>query len=305
MSNPDRPEPSELTDPRIFYLVPEDQGGRIVILDLLVELWKRKFVILGVGFAFALSGVAYSLLATEWYRSETVVIPAHSQAGQGLGSQLGGLGGFASLAGLDLGNGVVSEALSVLHSRKFAREFIQDNDLMPVFFEELWDPETRTWSVDDPGERPDIRDAVKVFQGSVLDVREMTADGTIVVAAEWTNPELASAWSSEIVRRVNERMRADALREAEASIEFLGEQLSEANLEAVRAGTARILESEIQKLTLAKGRADFAFKIVDPAVTPKSRERPKRKMIVLLAGFFGVVLASFVAVLRILWRDDA
>ena len=81
MSRPEPAESSGVMDPRIYYLVPEDQGGRVDIIGLFAELWRRKWILLGVGILFALVGVVYSLLATEWYRSETVVVPAGASAG--------------------------------------------------------------------------------------------------------------------------------------------------------------------------------------------------------------------------------
>jgi uncharacterized protein involved in exopolysaccharide biosynthesis len=52
---------------------------------------------------------------------------------------------------------------------------------------------------------------------------------------------------------------------------------------------SRLLEVEMQKLLIAKGNEEFAFRIIDRAVTPRERDSPKRRVVVagsLLAGLF-------------------
>jgi len=59
----------------------------------------------------------------------------------------------------------------------------------------------------------------------------------------------------------------------------------------------------MQKLMLARGNEEFAFKVIDKAVPPKFRDSPKRTLIVVffsLAGGFLGILAVF---LRQAWRN--
>jgi hypothetical protein len=81
-------------------------------------------------------------MAREWYRAEVLLAPADEKDSASLGGQLGGL---AALAGVRVGSGGESaEAIAVLRSREFAREFIEDFDLLTVFFADEWDAQRKT-----------------------------------------------------------------------------------------------------------------------------------------------------------------
>jgi uncharacterized protein involved in exopolysaccharide biosynthesis len=104
---------------------------------------------------FALSAVAYALLAQQWFKAETVLVPA--KRNQALPGQLGGLAGLANLAGVNIGDKTdTTESLAVLQSNDVAREFIEERKLLPVLYADEWDS-ALTLKSDDP-EDPDIRD---------------------------------------------------------------------------------------------------------------------------------------------------
>ena len=54
-----------------------------------------------------------------------------------------------------------------------------------------------------------------------------------------------------------------------------------------------LLESEKQKAMLANVNEDFALEVIDPAVSPKIPEKPKRQLIIALGGVSGVFLGIF------------
>ena len=61
----------------------------------------------------------------------------------------------------------------------------------------------------------------------------------------------------------------------------------------MRAVLYNLLESEKQKAMLANVNEDFALEVIDPAVAPETREKPKRKLIVALGGVCGGFLGVF------------
>jgi uncharacterized protein involved in exopolysaccharide biosynthesis len=89
-------------------------------------------------------------------------------------------------------------------------------------------------------------------------------------------------------------MRQRALKEAEANVAYLQSALESNKLVPVQQSIGRLLESELQKLMLARGSEDFSFRIVDPATPPDRRARPKRTLIVASAVFLGGVFALLV-----------
>ena len=67
----------------------------------------------------------------------------------------------------------------------------------------------------------------------------------------------------------------------EKRVVYLEQELAKTTLQDMRAVLYNLLESEKQKAMLANVNEDFALEVIDPAVAPETREKPKRKLIVL------------------------
>lgn len=287
-------------DERLVYVVPPEslQTDEISLADLWDIVWHGRWLICGITAVFVLSAVAYALIATEWYRADVLLAPAEDRSTQSLTSRLGGLAGLAGLAGIGVGGGDSVESIAVLQSRDFTRSFIEDRNLMPVLLAEDWDAVAGRWKDENPEDHPDVRDAIKYFDENVRVVTKDTQTGLVTLQIEWTDAEIAADWANDLVARLNDNMRQRALKEAEHNVEFLQGELTATNVAALRASAGSLLEMELQKLMLAKGNDEFAFRVVDGAQVPKERERPKRVLIVALA----VVIGGAIAILFVFVR---
>jgi len=271
----------------------------IGLRDLWIMLWDGRLMIAGVTALFAIASIFYALTQTEWYRAEVVLAPAEENPSSSLGVQLGGL---AALAGVSVGGGSGVEALAILKSRDFARNFIEEFGLLQTFFADEWDAENQRWKNDDPVAWPDERDAVEYVQEKVIHVRQDRQSGLVTLAIEWIDPETAAQWADVLVLRLNQRLRERALREAESNIAYLQHQLEQSSVIAMQQTIGRLLETEMQKLMLARGNEQFAFRIIDSAEVPKRRVRPQRTLIVLVGGILGAMLSLIVVFVRRLVR---
>ena len=56
------------------------------------------------------------------------------------------------------------------------------------------------------------------------------------------------------------------------------------NVVSLQQSIGRVLESEMQRLMLARGNEEFSFRIIDPAKPPKLPSEPKRAQIILVAS---------------------
>ena len=259
----------------------------IRLAELWNIVWSGKWRIIGVTFVFAVLSVVYALVATEWFRAEALLAPAEERNVAPLQTQLGGI---AALAGLSIGSGDTVEAVATLKSRDFAREFIEDHGLLTVLFADDWDAAGQRWLADDPREQPDMRDAVQYFHDHILRVSEDRATSLVTLAIEWTDPVVAAEWASVLVDRLNARMRERALEEAETNVTYLQEELAKTNVVTLQQAVGRLLESELQKLMLARGTQEFAFRIIDSAEPPKQRVRPKRTLVAIFGTLAGGVV---------------
>lgn len=299
--HPDSRIPAE----RVVYVMPEQGLGaaddEISLRDLWNILWLGKWIIIAITALFAVGSVTYALLAEEWYRAEVLLAPAGEQSTLGLGAQLGGL---AALAGVTVGGSDSAEAVAVLKSREFARNFIENKNLLAVFFFEDWNSASRAWRDDDPEDWPEIRDAVKYFHDKVLKVSEARDTGLVTLAIEWTDPEVAAEWATELVVRLNARLRERALTEAETNVAFLQTELGKTSIVTLQQSIGRLLESELQKLMLARGNEEFAFRVIDSASPPKERVRPKRAVIAVVGTMLGGMLALLIVFSRYALRSN-
>jgi uncharacterized protein involved in exopolysaccharide biosynthesis len=268
--------------------------------DLVGAVWSGRWMILAFIVAFGLLSVAYALLATEWYQAEVVLTPTGSKDRQGLAGALGnlsgGLGALAGIAGISLGASSTAEPLGVLRSHQFARDFIEDQGLLHVLLANKWDAKAGRWKESNPKKQPDIRDAVRYFDKRVLSVREDKKTGLVTVDVEWKNANLAANWANTIVDRLNETMRSRALEEGQANVDYLRNELAQTNSVAIQQAISKLLESEMQKVMVARGSKQFAFRVVDPAEVPKWRSSPKRTVAVAL-GLLAGGLTGIAAVL--------
>jgi uncharacterized protein involved in exopolysaccharide biosynthesis len=201
------------------------------------------------------------------------------------------LSGLASIAGVNLSRGDNQQPLAVLKSKSLVGSYIDSNNLVPIIFAENWDAKTGSWLVDE--ERvPDILDAVSRFDEDVRQISDDKKTGLITLRVVWHDPETAARWANELVQAANARLRAQALADAERNVSYLQREIASTGVVTLQESLGKVLESEMQKLLLARGNEEFAFKIIDKATPPKKRYRPYRALVLLFSAFVGLLFAS-------------
>lgn len=264
--------------------------------EVAAKLWLRRYFVASVTALAVVLSVAYALLATEWYRADTVLVPAESN--QSLRLNAGGVS-LAALAGISLDSGGTARPLAVLQSREFIRSFLQEEGLV----EQIVDVAGIQPRAAPPSVLGDDalgwREAIAFFRTRVMSVSEDARKGTITLSISWIDPIVAAAWANKLVRRLNDRMRDLAATEAEMNVKFLNQELESTSVVALQQTIGRLLEVELQKLMMAKGTQEYAFHVVDPAQVPFERSFPKRTMLAAL----GLALGFFLSVVLVLLVD--
>jgi uncharacterized protein involved in exopolysaccharide biosynthesis len=275
----------------------EEGGDEFDLFDLLATLWQGRWLIVAVTVLFTAAGVAYALLAVQWFRAEVVMLPAEQQ---GLGGNLAQLGGLASLAGISIGSpgGDAQTPIAILKSKGFAREFIEQRDLTTVLLQDKWDSTAGRWKESDPRRQPDIRDAVEYFEKKVRQIDEDKKSGLITLGIQWRDPVVAAEWANDLTDRANAKLRARALAEAERNVKFLQEEIKATGVASLQQSMGKVLESEMQKMMLARGSEEYAFKVVDRAVEPRKRALPQRPVVIAASVLLGLLLSAAVQILR-------
>jgi uncharacterized protein involved in exopolysaccharide biosynthesis len=266
----------------------------------LVDLWStlvgyRKLIgiVTAAGIAIAL---AVAFLMTPVYRAETLLSPVENtdKAANPL-LQFGGLESFVGINVGDAGGGA-TEAVAALTSRIFTDAFIKEEGLMPVLYADEWDAGKKAWK--DGVEAPTAWDAYDLFDRKIRFVTKDVKTGLYTLAIEWRDPALAAQWANRLVQRINAERRAEAIREAETNIAYLKEQLAETSVVEMQQAIYQLIEAKIKKIMVAKSQAEYAFKVIDPAVPPQESVRPKRVAIVILGFLCGLLISLVIALIR-------
>ena len=275
--------------------VDEDEIDLLELIRTLLLAWKTI-----VGIAILCTGLAvvYSLHAPEVFKAETLLAPATEEK-SGASSALSQFGGLAAMAGISIpSDSNVEQVVATLQSRKFLRQYIDVKKLLPVLFEEIWDAESQSWFVQTQEDEPTEQKAVDAFK-EILSVDEDKISGLISLSISWKDPAVAAEWANDLVKQLNEQLREKAITDSQKRVGYLEQELAKTTLQDMRAVLYNLLESEKQKAMLANVNEDFALEVIDPAVAPETREKPKRKLIVAL----GVVCGGFLGIFSVFLRQ--
>ena len=136
------------------------------------------------------------------------------------------------------------------------------------------------------------QDAIPALK-EILSVDEDEKSGLITLSICWKDPVVAAEWANDLVKQLNEQLREKAIADSQKRVGYLEQELAKTTLQDMRAVLYNLLESEKQKAMLANVNEDFALEVIDPAVAPETREKPKRKLIVALGGVCGGFLGIF------------
>jgi uncharacterized protein involved in exopolysaccharide biosynthesis len=278
--------------------VDEDEIDLLELIRTLLQAWKT---IVGITMVCVGLAVAYALHAPEVFEAEILLAPA-SEEKSGASSALSQFGGLAAMAGISIpSDSNVEQVLATLQSRKFLRQYIEYNKLLPVLFEEIWDAESQSWLVQTQEDEPTEQKAIETFR-SVLFVDEDKKSGLISLSISWKDPAVAAEWANDLVKQLNEQLREKAVTDSQKRVGYLEQELAKTTLQDMRSVLYNLLESEKQKAMLANVNEDFALKVIDPAVAPVNRSKPNRKLMVALGGvcggFLGIFAVLFGRILR-------
>ena len=263
-------------------------------------LWVRKWVIMMSGLTLGVLALLVALVMTPIYQAEVVVVSATGGAGMDdvLSKLGGGLSGLASIAGITAPqSSAEKEALGTLRSKALISRYITDNDLMPVLYAGQWDAVHHSWRPSRWGRTPTLWRATQMFDSSVRTIVEDKTRGTITLTVDWKRPGMAAAWANGLINLANAELQQRAIDEAERDIAYLNQQLAKTTNVDLQQSIYQIMEQQIKIAMIARGRQEFAFRVVDPAIVPERPVRPKRGVMVLISGLIGV-LASAILVIR-------
>ena len=290
-------------------------------------LKKHKGLIILATFLCALSTAVFSLLVEDIYRSQAVIIPISGEKSS-LGTIASRMGAMAGLLGISPLGTSEAEIVSLLKSEVLKEELIKRYNLLPVLFSERWEPESRTWKPPpfgpglilsrlmakvrggrcDPDAPPTVWDGIKKLE-EIVEVRQDPKLGTIRVSVDFPDPQRAAEICQALITTLREHMCAEAIRVAQTNKRYLEEELVRTSDPLIRQKIYALIADQVETITMAKVKENFAFKVIDPPRVPEEKVKPRRAMMVavafVLGGFVGVMGAFLIEAVEKAKRERA
>ena len=315
----------QLLQQQLLLQNPQNQDDEIDLVELWRAIWAGKFTIIIISMIFAVASVFFALSKPDIYKASAILAPASSEGGGGLGAMAGQLGGLASMAGISLGGGggvdKTALALEILKSRSFIENFITKHDLLvPLMASEKWDMATDTLIINEEAydtvnnkwlrevkapkkPEPSSWEAYKAFSALVT-VSQDKISSMVNMDIEFYSPALARQWLTWLVEDINEYMREQDQVEAQASIDYLTNQLGNIKVTTMETVFYQLIEEQTKNMMLTMVKKEYVLKTIDPAQVPDTKAGPKRALIVVLGTMLGGILSVLIVLIRYFSRKD-
>ena len=246
--------------------------------------------------AFGSVAFLYGKILPDIYRADvTLIEPAQQSAGSSSYSSSSQLSGLASLAGIKIEKNYSNTdlAISLLKSRKFLQGFsiertiVEDlTGISSIQFNEMSEREkVKT-----------LENAANSLKGKIRIFKDFDTP-IYKLYFRHSDPEKAQAWANWIVEDLNKIMREDEVREAELSIKYLQEKAKSTQVSDLKQLFYSMIQAHTRTTMLAEVREDYAFKVLDPAILPRSKDSPNRLKIVSWGVFMGLFLGMVLSLL--------
>ena len=305
---------TENTDIKTF-----NDSDEIDLRRLFEIFWEGKYIIVGFTVIFSITAVLYSLSLPNIYQSSALLSPvSKSNSNQ----SLQGVGGLASLAGIDINQsagGTEAKALKKLNTLSFFSEsiypFIYLPDLMAI---ESWNPsndtifyknnlynhKTKEWvrkAQYPKSQVPSPQESFKIFKKH-FNISSDDRTGFVVISVKHQSPYLAKEWTKLIVNQINVFFRDKDKREAQAAMNFLNSQIAQTTHTEIKQVIAALLQQKMQQMTLIEANEFYVFSYLDPPKIMEEKIEPIRSSISILGAVIGLFLGAIFVIVRQYFR---
>lgn len=306
------------SEPTAIACESEDE---IDLLELAGTIWKGRKLIFWIVGCFTLATIIVSLIMTNIYTAKAVIKPVmpdrFSSRLPALASQYGGLASMAGIATPSPSSSV--EIVNLLKSNILKKEVVEKYQLLPILFPDNWDQEKKAWKKPgislnplayiaklkpadpkapqkEPGV-PDTWDGIRAID-TLVKINYNMKEDIITISADFRDPEIAAKIANYFIITLNEHMSSEARRVAVVNKEYLEKQLMQTNDSLVQQKIYSLIAEKIETMMMAEVKEGFAFKVLDPPMTPDRKSRPKRAQMVIVAFMVSLFIGIFVVLFR-------
>jgi uncharacterized protein involved in exopolysaccharide biosynthesis len=227
-TNLNPPTQGEVTPRLIEYGPAYEEDDTIDLFELIATLLRYKYLILLITILAPVLAYGVLQFIPKQYTATTTFIQV---GGEGGSNRLAQFGALASLAGVNLPDSSGGEQLSskievILKSREFARQLVNEMQLMPLLFPKL---EEMQASEDPP---TDVDGAGALLEAIVF---EETKEGAQSIAVTLLDPEYAAFVANSSLKSLEQYLRENTLTSSQKNLVFIEQQLNKAEADLRKA----------------------------------------------------------------------
>lgn len=257
----------------------------------------------------------FSLTISDSFEATAVIYPVDttgSEVGSNLGMLAGGLG-------LNIGgNGETEKIKSMLTSKRFITNLINEYDLKKTLYEKRWDLEKNSWKPagfvgrvlyfftgnEDLRKEPTDLSAYNKFVRNNYQVVDNYKNALIEIKMRCEKPTDCVSWSNKIINDINKYVQTQAIQESEISIDYLSNEIGKTPVVEVKNLLNQLVQQHVQNIAIAKSKSQFAFEIIDPPVTPEEPVSPNRLTILIITFMASMFLILGFYLIRFLITES-
>ena len=293
-------------------------SNEIDLNQVLRILWQNKMLLTGIIALFSLIALVYSLFLPNVYKSEALLNPVGEQSSMSSSSR--GMGGIASLAGINLGTDSFGnnslKALDKLSSLSFFTDHILPNIFLPdlmaldswdstnnkiIYDANIYDEVTQSWVRDfkyPQTQVPSPQESYEIFIQNHFSMSQDSETLFVTIAVKHQSPFIAHQWTELIVKELNKFFRIKDKAEAQAAIDYLNKQLALTSFTEIKVAIAELFQKKTQQLTLIEVSDFYVYDYIDPPAIMEKKSEPKRLIILVIGGFTGIIVALLTILIR-------
>ena len=280
---------------RLSPVLPLEQTSESLYLLLLLDNWR--LIAIATLIAVVATYVLTKTAMTRWYQATAVIEPIPEGAVENRVE--GGLGGFAGggMSSFLMATGMDSQAqeyLTILRSFTFNTNLALKHSLTDDLLEDQKKPKTerkvkmKLFDI--------LKGRFKVdysIQGHNLSVHFIDRD-----------PIRAQEILQYYLDDLRELQRQEAIRNASAAISSLEKEATTTGDSLLRENLYALVARQVQQQKLAEVEADFAFKVLEPPVSPDKPYSPRASLNCFLVMILTPMFLVAGILLRQTWRTE-
>ena len=289
-------------------------SDEIDLKEFLSILWRKKIYILFFSILFVSFGSLYLHSAERKYTIEYKMKPVSENKKN---TSLSGLGGFASIAGIQLPSNTTNDFMifkELIFSIEVSEKILKNKELTQKIYAKEWNSDLESFSAPEKSKTKTYLEAIKnILTGnkeenykppnarrlaeyiySSIDLIEDSKTSFLTITSETSDPELLLSLILEVTRASDEIMRQRYINFSKEPLEFYKEKIRSSRSREHREALASLIGEEEQKLMFAsRGKHFIAEPYLNPTISlyPTS---PNSKIVLALSLFFGLLIGSII-----------